>query len=37
MTHEDNTPWDITQKTKGLNKLIDNDLIEKYFKDEVVA
>ena len=37
MTHEDNTPWDITQKTKGLNKPIDNDLIEKYFKAEVVA
>lgn len=37
MTHEDNTPWDITQKTKGLGSVIDNSLIEKYFKEEVIA
>ena len=37
MTHEDNTPWDITQRTKGLGKQIDNDLIEKYFKKEIIA
>lgn len=37
MTHEDNTPWDITQKTKGLGAIIDNDLIKKYFKEEIIA
>lgn len=37
MTHEDNTPWDITQKTKGLGKEIDNDLIKQYFKKEIIA
>ena len=37
MTHQDNTPWDITQKTKGLGNKIDNDLIEKYFKEEIIA
>ncbi|MEE1379662.1 MAG: DUF4065 domain-containing protein [Clostridia bacterium] len=37
MTHEDNTPWDITQKTKGLGSVIDNSLIKHYFKEEVIA
>lgn len=37
MTHEDNTPWDITQKTKGLGQKIDNNLIEEYFKKEIIA
>ena len=37
MTHEDNTPWDITQKTKGLGSIIEQSLIEKYFKEEVIA
>lgn len=37
MTHEDNTPWDITQKTKGLGSIIERPLIEKYFKEEVIA
>lgn len=37
MTHEDNTPWDITQKTKGLGSVIENSLIEQYFKEEVIA
>ena len=37
MTHEDNTPWDITQRTKGLGKQIDNSLIEQYFKKEIIA
>ena len=37
MTHEDNTPWDITQKTKGIMHEIDNKLIEDYFKKEIVA
>ena len=36
MTHENNTPWDITQKTKGLGQKIDNDLIEQYFKEEII-
>ncbi len=36
MTHQDNTPWDITQKTKGLGTEIDNNLIEKYFKEEII-
>lgn len=37
MTHEDNTPWDITQKTKGLMKEIDNNLIEQYFREEIIV
>lgn len=37
MTHEDNTPWDITQREKGLGKEIDNDLIAKYFREEIIA
>lgn len=37
MTHQDNTPWDITQKIKGLGSIIDNNLIEKYFKEEVIS
>ena len=37
MTHEDNTPWDITQRNKGLGQKIDNDLIEDYFKKEIIA
>ena len=37
MTHEDNTPWDITQRTKELGKKIDNDLIKQYFREEIVA
>lgn len=37
MTHEDNTPWDITQKTKGIPHEIDNNLIEEYFKREIIA
>ena len=37
MTHEDNSPWDITQRTKGIPHEIDNKLIEDYFKKEIVA
>lgn len=37
MTHQDNTPWDITQRNKGLGQKIDNDLIEDYFKKEIIA
>lgn len=37
LTHEDNTPWDITQKTKGLGKEIDNQLIKEYFEKEIIA
>lgn len=37
MTHEDNTPWDITQRTKGLGKEIDNGLIEQFFREEIIA
>lgn len=36
MTHQDNTPWDITQKEKGLNRVIDTDLMKKYFKEEII-
>lgn len=36
MTHTDNSPWDITEKTKGLGQEIDNDLIGKYFKEEIM-
>lgn len=36
MTHEDESPWDITEKTKGLNAIIDRKLIKEYFKQEVV-
>lgn len=37
MTHQDNTPWDITQKNKGLGSVIDNQLIKEYFKEEIIA
>lgn len=36
MTHSDNSPWDITEKTKGLDTEIDQDLIQDYFKREIV-
>lgn len=36
MTHEDNSPWDITQKTKDLTAVIDIELIKEYFKKEVI-
>ena len=31
MTHEDKSPWDITQKNKGLTEVIDIELIKEYF------
>ena len=37
MTHENGSPWDITEKTKGLFKTIDTNLIQKYFKENVVS
>ena len=37
MTHQDNTPWDITQKTNGMFSAIDTELIKEYFKKEVIA
>ncbi len=37
MTHEDNTPWDITQRTKGLFQEIDTKIIKEYFEKEIVA
>ena len=36
MTHEDNSPWDLTQKNKGIFSIIDNEEIKEYFKKEVV-
>lgn len=36
MTHMNNSPWDITEKTKGLGTEIDRDLINKYFREEIV-
>ena len=36
MTHEDNSPWDLTQKNKGIFSIIDNEEIKEYFKREVV-
>lgn len=36
MTHKANTPWDITIRQKGAEAVIDNDLIQQYFKDEVI-
>lgn len=35
MTHTDNSPWDITQKTKGLGETIEEEVIKKYFKEEI--
>jgi uncharacterized phage-associated protein len=35
MTHEINSPWYVTKRDKGLNSVIENDIIKKYF-DEVV-
>ncbi|MBO6243453.1 MAG: SocA family protein, partial [Clostridia bacterium] len=31
MTHYDNSPWDITKKTKGLDNIIDQELIKDFF------
>lgn len=36
MTHYDNSPWDVTEKTKGLDAEINQDLIKEYFKREIV-
>lgn len=36
MTHESGSPWDITQKEKGLGSVIDNELIKEYFVKEIV-
>lgn len=36
MTHEDGSPWDVTQKEKGLYETIDRDEIRDYFEREVV-
>lgn len=36
MTHEDGTPWDITEREYGLNNIIPNELISEYFKREVI-
>ena len=36
MTHEDGTPWDITQKEKGFGVEIEQDLIKSYFKKEII-
>lgn len=37
MTHEDNTPWDITERSTGLGTKIDRNLIKEYFKREILA
>lgn len=37
MTHEDNTPWDITERIQGLGGIIDRGLIKQYFKKEIIA
>lgn len=31
MTHMPNTPWEITKRQQGLNKIISNDLIEEFY------
>lgn len=36
MTHYDNSPWDITKKTKGLDNIIDQELIKDFFKREII-
>jgi uncharacterized phage-associated protein len=37
LTHQDNTPWDITFKTKGEGALIPNDTIEQHYKEKINA
>jgi len=32
LTHQHNSPWDITMKEKGENATIPNDLIKEYYK-----
>lgn len=32
LTHQPNTPWDITVKSSGINSPISNDLIESHYK-----
>lgn len=36
MTHEDGSPWDITERKSGLNSVIRKDLIRDFFKKEIV-
>nr|DAQ03942.1 MAG TPA: hypothetical protein [Caudoviricetes sp.] len=36
MTHEDGSPWDITERKNGLNSVIRKDLIRDFFKREIV-
>ncbi|MFC4311666.1 Panacea domain-containing protein [Steroidobacter flavus] len=31
MTHMPNTPWEITRRQHGLNRIISNDLIEEFY------
>lgn len=37
MTHENGSPWDITERTIGLFQPIDVNLIKKYFKENIVS
>lgn len=36
MTHEENSPWDITVKEKEINACIELDVIKKYFNEVVM-
>lgn len=36
MTHEKNSPWDITVSQKGINSVIDAGIIKEYFKENVI-
>ena len=35
ITHEKDSPWDITVKEKGINEIIANDLIKVYYQNKV--
>ena len=35
MTHEKNSPWDVTVSQKGLSSVIDSTLIKEYFRGNI--
>lgn len=36
-THVPGAPWEVVVKTKGMDRIIDTDLIKNYFKENIVS
>ena len=36
-THIPGGPWEVTVKTKGMDRIIDIDIIKKYFRENIVS